>query len=139
MVRKKRTLVREPVQVYLDRADRSLLDELMARTGLPTSPPGTTSCSMGRRPVADRGFADTSGLLALAHRRDRHHARASAFIRRFQSQGGRPMLTPLVLAELQGLLLLRHGPDQANPEAGRATRAFSYDRHFEAAGFQLLG
>ena len=27
--------VREPVQVYLDEADRSLLEELAARTGLP--------------------------------------------------------------------------------------------------------
>jgi len=62
---------------------------------------------------ADRVFADTSGLLALAHRQDQYHGRAVPFVRTFVQSGGRFVVTPLVLAELQGLLLYRRGPDTA--------------------------
>ncbi len=63
--------------------------------------------------AADRVFADTSGLLALAHRRDQYHTRAAVFARKFVMNGGRFVITPLVLAELQGLLLYRRSGDIA--------------------------
>ncbi len=63
--------------------------------------------------AADRVFADTSGLLALAHRQDQYHTRAVLFARKFVQGGGRFVVTPLILAELQGLLLYRRGSDTA--------------------------
>ncbi len=68
--------------------------------------------------MADRVLADTSALLALAHRQDQFHARAVAIARRFLASGGRFVSTPLILAELQGLLLYRRGPEVARTVAG---------------------
>ncbi len=63
--------------------------------------------------MAGRVLADTSALLALAHRQDRDHARAVTIARRFLASGGRFVATPLILAELQALLLYRRGPEVA--------------------------
>ena len=63
--------------------------------------------------MAGRVLADTSALLALAHRQDQYHAQAVTIARRFLASGGRFVATPLILAELQGLLLYRRGPEVA--------------------------
>lgn len=63
--------------------------------------------------MTERVLIDTSALLALAHRRDRYHARAVATARRFLSRNGRWVGTVLVLGELHGHLLHRRGPTQA--------------------------
>ena len=63
--------------------------------------------------MAGRVLADTSALLALAHRQDQYHARAVTIARRFLASGGRFVATPLILAELQGLLLYRRSPEVA--------------------------
>ncbi len=68
---------------------------------------------MARPSVANRALADTSALLALAHRKDQYHARAVQTARQFLRAGGRFLSTPLVLAEVQGLLLFRRGPEVA--------------------------
>jgi predicted nucleic acid-binding protein len=77
--------------------------------------------------VADRAFADTSGLLALAHTKDQYHREAAATARRFLGSGGRFLSTPLVLAELHGLLLYRRGPDVAR----RVVTALRSDTGYE--------
>lgn len=63
--------------------------------------------------MAGRVLADTSGLLALAHRQDQYHVQAVTIARRFLASGGRFVGTPLILAELQGLLLYRRGIEVA--------------------------
>ncbi len=63
--------------------------------------------------MAGRVLVDTSALLALAHRQDQYHAKAVTIARRFLASGGRFVATPLILAELQGLLLYRQGPEVA--------------------------
>jgi predicted nucleic acid-binding protein len=60
-----------------------------------------------------RAFADTSGLLALAHSKDQHHAAAVRIARRHFAVGGRFVSTPMVLGELQSLLLYRRGPQES--------------------------
>lgn len=82
---------------------------------------------MGSRSVGSLALADTSGLLAMAHPRDQYHIRAVAAARDFVRGGGRFVSTPLVLAELQGLLLYRSGPDVAR----RVTAALLEDAAFE--------
>ena len=137
--------------------------------------------------MAGRAFADTSGLLALAHRRDQYHGRAAVFARSFLRSGGRFVSTPLVAAEVHGLLLYRLGADPARAalealladsafdwvpvdtvligtavggwlqkyrdqaltlcdavsfevmRRARLENAFAFDRHFEVAGFRLIG
>lgn len=137
--------------------------------------------------MAGRVFADTSALLALAHRRDQYHGRAARFARTFVREGGRFVTTPLVAAELHGLLLYRLGADTgrvaidamlADPlyqwisidedimtaatgdwlekyrdhpitlcdavsfevmRRGKVRNAFAFDRHFEIAGYRLVG
>ncbi|MCC7134730.1 MAG: PIN domain-containing protein [Gemmatimonadales bacterium] len=137
--------------------------------------------------MAGRAFADTSGLLALAHRRDQYHARAAAFARKFLRSGGQFVSTPLVAAEVHGLLLYRLGADPARAalealladsafdwvpvdsaligtavggwleqhrdqaltlcdvvsfevmRRARLETAFAFDRHFEVAGYRLVG
>ncbi len=78
--------------------------------------------------MAGRAFADTSGLLALAHRRDQYHPRAVAFARKFLRAGGRFVSTALVAAEVHGLLLYRLGADPARAalEALLADVAFEW-------------
>jgi len=63
--------------------------------------------------VASRALADTSGLLAVAHPKDQFHAQAVETARQFVRTGGRFLVTPLVLAELQGLLLYRRSAEAA--------------------------
>lgn len=56
-------------------------------------------------------LADTSGLLALVLRDDRHHADAAAFVRR--QPAVRFVLTELILAELTTRLRALAGADRA--------------------------
>jgi uncharacterized protein len=56
-------------------------------------------------------LADTSGLLALVLRDDRHHADAAAFVRRHQS--ARFILTDLILAEVTTRLRALAGAERA--------------------------
>ena len=56
-------------------------------------------------------LADTSALLALAFRDDRHHAPAAAFAR--QSPQARFVVTELILAEVVTRLRARAGADRA--------------------------
>jgi predicted nucleic acid-binding protein len=65
-----------------------------------------------------RAFADTSGLLALAHSKDQHHAEAVTIARRHFAAGGRFVSTPMVLGELQSLLLYRRGPQESRKRIG---------------------
>lgn len=74
----------------------------------------TSTSTGGPGVVANRALADTSALLALAHSKDQYHTRAVETARRFVLAGGRFLSTPLVLAELQGLLLFRRGPEAAH-------------------------
>jgi uncharacterized protein len=60
---------------------------------------------------AKRLLADTSGLLALVLRDDRHHADAAAFVRRHQ--GARFILTELILVEVTTRLRALAGAERA--------------------------
>jgi hypothetical protein len=70
-------------------------------------------------------LADTSGLLALVLRDDRHHADAAAFVRR--QPGARFVLTELILAELTTRLRALAGAERAVGVA----RSLLESRHYE--------
>jgi predicted nucleic acid-binding protein len=60
-----------------------------------------------------RALVDTSALLALARRRDQHHARAVEIADRHLAAGGQYVGTTLVLGELHSHLLYLRGPRDA--------------------------
>jgi predicted nucleic acid-binding protein len=59
-------------------------------------------------------FADTSGLFALAVRRDQRFAAAQELQRVFIAEGTQLLTTNFVLAELHALMLTRVGATEAN-------------------------
>jgi len=59
-------------------------------------------------------FADTSGLFALAVRRDQRHEAAQELQRAFIAAQTQLLTTNFVLAELHALMLTRVGATEAN-------------------------
>lgn len=89
--------VKEPVQVYLDRRDRSLLDELSRRTGLPRA-------ELLRR-----------GLRALASQENAQHAPGASFDRLLGALGDSANLPTDLAARHEDYLY--GSSDEARPGA----------------------
>ncbi len=77
--------------------------------------------------TSPRASVDTSALLAAASPQDQYHHDAVAIGRRFLAGGGRWLGTTLVLAELHGHLLRRHGPAPARTVIRRLLGDPSYE------------
>lgn len=77
-----------------------------------------------------RLFVDTGALAALAHRRDRHHLQAAAFLRAL-GPADRLQTSNLVFAETTTLLAARHG----QAAALRFAEAFLASRRFEVVHY----
>lgn len=74
-----------------------------------------------------RVLVDTSALLALAHGRDQHHARAVRLARAHRTSGGRYVGTLLVLAEFHAHLLYLRGPREAREAIQNLLRDPAHD------------
>ena len=76
--------------------------------------------------MAGRVLADTGALLGLFEPRDQFHRRARRIAEPHLLGGGRFVGTTLILAELQNLLLARHGPERTARAMGTLLTDRSY-------------